>query len=89
LIGAVEDQEEVKGGELSYPTFAERQQRIYEDLNSYFGLLEALFTFGNTLELIYVGGMLHRPTVLKEREVGGPLPTLIPLFVEFKAKKCH
>ena len=39
--------------------------------------------------MIYVGGMLHRPTILKDREAGGPLPTLIPLYVEFKAKKCH
>jgi hypothetical protein len=51
------------------------------------GLLDAIFTFGNTLELIYVGGMLHKPAVMKDRVE--PLPTLIPLYVEFKAKKCH
>ncbi len=68
-------------------TFAERQQLIYEGLDTYMGLLDAIFTFGNTLELIYVGGMLHKPAVMKDRVE--PLPTLIPLYVEFKAKKCH
>ena len=54
------------------------------------GLLEALFTFGNTLELIFVGGMLHiPPTATGGRESHTRENTLIPLYVEFKAKKCH
>ena len=49
--------------------------------------MEAFFIFGNTLELIYVGGMLHPPTPGKSEDKART--TLIPLYVEFKAKRCH
>jgi len=48
-------------------------------------MLDALFTFGNTLELLYLGGMVHPLTTGKERS----MHSLIPLYVEFKSKKCH
>ena len=58
---------------------------IFENLNNSSGMLDALFTFGNTLELLYLGGMVHPLTTGKERS----MHSLIPLYVEFKSKKCH
>ncbi len=59
-------------------------------LNTYLGLLEALFIFGNTLELLYVGGMLYTPpTLMAGKELIPHSDTLIPLYIDFKAKKCH
>lgn len=56
--------EETKGNEQV--PFSERLPSIFDNLSTYYGFLEALFTFGNTLELIYVGGMVYQP------------PTIIP-----------
>ena len=58
--------------------------RTFEKLNSHIGLLEALFNLGNTLEMIYIGGMIYTSPQIDEKG-----STLIPLYVEFKAKKCH
>lgn len=52
--------------------------------------MEALFLFGNTLELLYVGGMLYSPpTLVAGKDLIPHADTLIPLYVEFRAKKCH
>jgi hypothetical protein len=82
-------------------TFTERLPSIFDNLNTFIGLLEALFTFGNTLELIYIGGMVYKPPTLVPSATGTiasievpkstsqrPQP-LIPFYVDIKAKKCH
>lgn len=62
----------------------------FSTLNTYQGLLKSLFLFGNTLELLYVGGMVYEPpTLVAGKELIPHADTLIPLYVEFRAKKCH
>ncbi len=72
---------------------ADKYVDLMKRLNTYSGLLEALFTFGNTLELLYVGGSIYEPLLSKEDVAGGDIihnkDTLIPLYIDFKSKKCH
>lgn len=65
--------------------YNEKVVAAFSNLNSFLGLLEALFVLGNTLELIYLGGIIFPSNTAGER----PANSLIPLYVDIRAKKCH
>jgi len=64
----------------------EKYKSIFAKLSTYQGLLEALFAFGNTLEMLYIGSMVLPMT---NTRVERQKHSLIPLYVDFKSKKCH
>jgi hypothetical protein len=53
-------------------------------INNSVGALEAVLTFGNTLDLVQIGGMLYSRNIQKDAKA-----FLGRFYVDFKTKKCH
>lgn len=57
--------EETKGNNSDqHLSFFDRLPSIFDNLSTNFGFLDALLTFGNTLELLYIGGMVFQPPTI-------------------------
>lgn len=84
-------------------SYFDRLPSVFDNLHTNFGFLDALLTFGNTLELLYIGGMVFQPPTIVPSTIStmGSLQLevknttqsrkqpLIPLYIDIKGKKCH